>query len=47
MGLKQETFPSKTAHLAIRQSLFRADGALDQFDVAITPLLQSFVEIGH
>src|SRR5438128_719514 len=28
-------------------SLFRADRALNQFDVTITPFLQSFIEIGH
>src|SRR4029077_3017330 len=28
-------------------AVFRADRALDQFDVAITPLLQAFIEIGH
>src|SRR5438105_799307 len=28
-------------------AFFRANGAFDQFDVTITPFLQSFVEVGH
>src|SRR5437763_2718236 len=28
-------------------AVFRANGALDQFNVAISPFLESFVEIGH
>src|ERR1700730_18835744 len=45
--LFEERFLQKWHARRSAGAVLRADRALDQFDVAIAPLLQSFVEIGH